>query len=85
MTPDALEAAHALAVRYGVYQPLSAEAQAAANGYAPQSSRPTPPPLLTGSNPEISHAAISPYDMSLQDLRKAAMRQQLEGGGPNYR
>jgi hypothetical protein len=82
---DSLQAAHLLAVQNHVYTPLSSEALQAANGYATPMSRPTAPPMLQGSNPEITHAVSSPYDMPMQDLRKAAIRQQLEGGGPNYR
>ena len=82
---DSLQAAHLLAVQNHVYTPLNAEAQAAANGYAAPMSRPSAPPRLPGSNPEITHSVPSPYEMPIQDLRKAAIRQQLETNGPNYR
>ena len=82
---DSLQAAHLLAVQNHVYTPLNAEAQAAANGHVTQPSRPGAPPMLQGSNPEITHAVPNPFEMPLQDLRKAAIRQQLEANGPNYR
>ncbi len=83
---ESLQAAHALAIRNRLYQPLTAEQIQIANGMAPQQqSRQAPPPMLRGNNPEISNAALSPYDMSLGDLRKAAIKQELEGSGPGYR
>ena len=51
-TPDTMAAAHALAVQNRVYQPLSQQEIAVANGYAPEAHRPTPPPMIRGGNPE---------------------------------
>jgi hypothetical protein len=82
---DSLQAAHLLAVQNRVYTPLSGEALQAANGNVSQPSRPSAPPMLGGSNPEITHSVPNPFEMPLQDLRKAAIRQQLETNGPNYR
>jgi hypothetical protein len=84
-TVDALEAAHTLAMRHHVYEPLSAEAQQIANGAVPQMSRPAPPPMIHGGNPEMSNSAVGPYDMPMQDLRKAAIKQELERNSPGYR
>lgn len=76
-TADNLQAAHLLAVQNHVYQPISPE--------QPQVVRQAPPPMLRGTNPEISNAAISPYDMNLGDLRKAAIKQELDRNTPGYR
>ena len=51
-TPDSMAAAHALAVQNRVYQPLSQQEIAVANGYAPEVHRPAPPPMPRGGNPE---------------------------------
>ena len=48
-TPDSMAAAHALAVQHRVYQPLSQQEIALANGYAPEVHRPVPPPMIRGS------------------------------------
>jgi hypothetical protein len=82
---ESLQAAHALAVRNHVYEPLTGEQIQAANGIMPQHTRPTPPPMLSGNNPEIANAASDPYNMPLTDLRRVAIRQELERSGPNYR
>jgi hypothetical protein len=82
---EAMQMAHAFAVQRGLYEPLSQEAMQASNGAAKQSSRPAPPPMIHGGNPEMSQSVSSPYDMSMQDLRKAAMKQELERNSPGYR
>lgn len=83
-TPQALAIAHDHAIRTGVYQPLSREEQQLAMGIAPQVARPTPPPMLRGSNPESGwQGENDPYRVPLDDLRKQAIRQQLEGSTPS--
>jgi hypothetical protein len=83
---ESLQAAHALAIRNGLYQPLTAEQIQIANGAAPlQQTRQAAPPMLKTNNPEITNAALSPYDMSLGDLRKAAIKQELDRNAPGYR
>src|SRR5579872_745266 len=52
-TPDTMAAAHALAVQNRVYQPLTQEEIAVANGYAPAERRPAPPPMIRGGSPEL--------------------------------
>jgi hypothetical protein len=74
---DSLQAAHLLAVQNHMYQPISPE--------EPQVTRPAPPPMLRTNNPEISFAQQSPYEMNLADLRKAAIKQELERNTPGYR
>jgi hypothetical protein len=81
---DSLQAAHLLAVQNHVYQPLSAEAIQAANGNAPQMSRATAPPMLRGNSPD-STPPIDPHNIPMDQLRKAAIRQELERSGPGYR
>ncbi len=48
-TADTMAAAHALAVQNRVYQPLSQQEIAAANGYAPKVRRPAPRPIPRSS------------------------------------
>jgi len=84
-TPENLQAAHALAVRNHIYEPLSAEAMQASHGNVPQVSRPTAPPMLRTNNPEITASTSDPYNMPMDQLRKQAIRQQLDGSGPTYR
>jgi hypothetical protein len=84
---QSLQAAHALAVRNGLYQPLSSEQIQIANGVAPQQQhRQAAPPMLRTSNPELSsQQANDPWNMSMQDLRKAAIAQELDRNSPGYR
>ena len=83
---ESLQAAHALAIRNGLYQPLTAEQIQIANGAAPQQqTRQTPPPMLRTNNPELTNAAPNPWDMPMQELRKAAIQQELEKNAPGYR
>lgn len=82
-------AAHALLVREHAsdntkgYAPLTAEQQNeqwAANLRA--SNRPTPPPVIPGASPDAGQQGFNPWDtksVKLEDLRAAAIRQQLEG------
>jgi hypothetical protein len=87
-TPDAMEIAHTMAVRNGIYKPLTqqqiSEEWAQAMGMENQQARRgTPPPMLRGSAPD-SHGdpdANNPWKMGLADLRKAAIAQELNGGG----
>jgi len=73
-----MEAAHHLALQRGEYQPLTQEMIAATNPTAQvQYTRPTPPPLVRGGNPESSFHESNPWAMSLQELRAQAIRQQL--------
>jgi len=84
VSAENLELAHSLAIQRRMYEPLSQEAIAQSYG-APARRGPTPPPLLRTNNPEITNASPDPYNMPLQDLRKAAIAQALAGTGPNYR
>jgi hypothetical protein len=78
-TPDTMAAAHALAVQNRVYQPLSQQEIAAANGYAPEVHRPVPPPMPRGGNPESGTPVQSEYEMPLDQLRKLALGAQRGG------
>jgi hypothetical protein len=74
---QSMEAAHSLAVRRGMYQPLAEEPQALP-------SRPTAPPQVPGSNsPDGSNQGFNPWDpnVKMADLRAMAIRQQLDGRG----
>jgi hypothetical protein len=77
-TPN-MQAAHALAVRNGLYQPLSAEQQNVGweQNLRESNRRPTPPPMLPGKSPDAEQQNSNPYAMPLQDLRQQAIRQAL--------
>lgn len=76
-------AAHRACVAEGVYQALNREQQLAASNEealaAQRGSRPTPPPLVPSGNPEAGTPQFDPWakDVKLEDLRAAAIRQQL--------
>lgn len=82
-------AAHALLVREHAsdatkgYAPLTAEQQNAQwEAGLRASNRPTPPPVISGSSPDASQQGFNPWDQKsvpLDQLRAAAIRQQLEG------
>ncbi len=79
-TPDTMAAAHALAVQNRVYQPLTREEIAAANGYAPPAQRHAPPPMVQSGNPETSGTPqLSEWQVPLDQLRKAALAAQTGG------
>ena len=78
-TPDTMAAAHALAVQHRVYQPLSQQEIAVANGYAPEAHRPAPPPMIRGGNPETGTPVQSEWEMPLDQLRKRALGAQTGG------
>jgi hypothetical protein len=85
-TPENLQAAHLMAVRNGVYAPLTPQQIRVANGEQIQISRPSAPPMLSTNNPEIAMVGNNdPWSQPMADLRKAAIRQQLDDSGPNYR
>ena len=83
-TPEHMRMAHDYAVKTGAYRPLSQEAIQAAMGMTVQSKRPAPPPMLPSGSPEVSQwqSGHDPYRMPLDELRRAAIRQQLEGKTP---
>lgn len=78
-----LGAAHLACVNEGVYKPLSSEqinATWANNMQA--ASRGTPPPMIRGGSPDANQQGFNPWDtknVKLDDLRAAAIRQELEG------
>jgi hypothetical protein len=82
-TPDTMAAAHALAVQHRVYQPLSQQEIAVANGYAPQVHRPTPPPILRSNAADSQPTELNLWTEPLDQQRKrilAAQRAELAGG-----
>jgi len=74
-----LSAAHALAVQRKLYQPIDPQD---IQPVKRASVRPLPPPMLRGGSPEASAQEMSPYSMSMDELKKMAIRQQLEREGP---
>jgi len=82
-TPDSMAAAHALAVQHRVYQPLSQQEIALANGYAPEVHRPAPPPIPRSGSPDNNAPAFDLWTEPLDQQRKpilAAQRAELTGG-----
>jgi hypothetical protein len=78
-TPDSMAAAHALAVQNRVYQPLSQQEIALANGYAPEAHRPAPPPMIKSGSPDNARPAMNEWEMPLDQLRKQALAAQTGG------
>jgi hypothetical protein len=74
---DSLQAAHLLAVKNHMYQPISPE--------QPEPARIAPPPMLRTNNPELTNAPPNPWDMPMQELRKAAIQQELNRNSSDYR
>jgi hypothetical protein len=72
-------AAHALCLREDKYKPLSAQDQNATweQGLR-NSNRGIPPPMIRSSAPDNNNSAPEPWAMKMEDLRAAAIRQQLE-------
>jgi hypothetical protein len=82
-TPDSMAAAHALAVQHRVYQPLSQQEIAVANGYAPEVRRPTPPPIPRSNAADSQVTELNLWTEPFDQQRKrilAAQRAELEGG-----
>ena len=73
-TPDSMAAAHALAVQHRVYQPLSQQEIAVANGYAPEAHRPMPPPMLRAGKPGHIAANTRLYTYAARSAPKADSR-----------
>jgi hypothetical protein len=83
-TPDNMQAAHLLAVQNHVYQPLTQEQIQAATGVAPQQSRATPPPMIRGNSADVGNPPQDPYNMPMDQLRKADIKQELDRSGARY-
>ncbi len=80
-TSENMQACHGLAIQRGMYEPISQQALQMANGTAQPIHRQAPPPMLRSNNPEITMQSPDPYNMNLADLRRAAIQQELTGGG----
>lgn len=83
-TPQSMIAAHSVCLREDKYKALSAEEQNATWSQSLQkSNRPTPPPMIHGQAPDANARGFDPWakDLKLDDLRAAAIKQQLEGNG----
>jgi hypothetical protein len=78
-TPDSMAAAHALAVQNRVYQALSQQEIAVANGYAPEVRRPAPPPMIKSGSPDNARPAMNEWEIPLDQLRKQALAAQTGG------
>jgi hypothetical protein len=80
-SPENMAMAHTYAVKNGLYQPLSLEAQQQAAGLAVQAQRPTPPPMIRSNSPESGawQSGHDPQTMPLAELRRLAIQQELQG------
>jgi hypothetical protein len=81
---DNLSNAHAVAVRHGLYEPLSQEQiRASYAGPEPAHRPPTPPPMLKSNNPDTNAPPINLLTEPLDEQRKRilnAQRAELAGG-----
>jgi hypothetical protein len=86
-SPQSMTAAHALLVREHAqdqtkgYAPLTQQqiSETWSQNLQASNQRPTAPPMLQGSNPEQSSGGqLDPNTMSMADLRKLAIQQQLQ-------
>jgi hypothetical protein len=82
-TPENLQAAHALAVQNRVYQPLSAAEIRQTMGAEPPA-RIAPPPMLRGNSPDVMSPPLDPRNMPIDQLRREAIKQELERSGARY-
>ena len=76
---DNLSNVHAVAVRHGLYQPLSQEQIRASVAGPEPVHRPAPPPMLRGGNPESATPVQDLYNMPLDQLRKQILAGQTGG------
>ena len=81
---DNLSNAHAVAVRHGLYQPLSQEQIRASYAGPEPTHRPTPPPMIKSNNPDTNTPPINLWTEPLDEQRKRilnAQRAELAGRG----
>jgi hypothetical protein len=77
---DQMEAAHQLAVKNGLYQPLSQQAQLAAQGVTLAHNRPVaPPPPPPGNTVNFQTGNTDPWSMPTDELRKQILSGQQSG------
>jgi hypothetical protein len=76
---DNLSNAHAVAVRHGLYQPLSQEQIRASYAGPEPVHRPTPPPMIKSGNPDMARPTEDLYTMPLDQLRKQILAGQTGG------
>jgi hypothetical protein len=76
---DNLSNAHAVAVRHGLYQPLTQEQIRASVAGPEPLHRPSPPPIPRGGNPENNRPTMNEWEMPLDQLRKQALSAQTGG------
>jgi hypothetical protein len=74
-----LSNAHAVAVRQGLYQPLSQEQIRASYAGPEPTHRPAPPPMIRGGNPDLARPTEDIYNMPLDQLRKQILAGQTGG------
>ena len=72
---DTLTNAHAIAVKQGMYRPLSTEEIRATNQGYQQPPRPTPPPMIRSGSPDAARPTENLWEIPLDQLRKQALAQ----------
>ena len=76
---DNLSNAHAVAVRHGLYQPLSQEQIRASVAGPEPSHRPVPPPMIKSNAPDNTPVETDLYKIPLDQLRKQILAGQTGG------
>jgi hypothetical protein len=76
---DNLNEAHDVAVRHGLYQPLTQEQIRASYSGPEPARRPVPPPMIKSGNSDRARPGEDPYTMPLGQLRKRALAAQTGG------
>ena len=76
---DNLSNAHAVAVRHGLYLPLSQEQIRASVAGPEPVHRPAPPPMLRSGSPDSQNREENLYEIPLDVLRKKALAAQTGG------
>ena len=76
---DNLSNAHAVAVRHGLYQPLSQEQIRASVAGPEPSHRPAPPPMIKSNAPDNTPVVTDVYKIPLDQLRKQILAGQTGG------
>ena len=78
-TPENMQAAHALAIRQGLYQPVPVQEQNGnwEQGLRESNKRPVPPPMPSSNSADAFRQQENLYEIPLTELRKQVIRAQL--------
>src|SRR5207245_1609013 len=76
---ESMKLAHSYCLRYGLYEPLTAEQIQQTNIFTPRPPRhsgPTPPPMISGTQPEMVGQNNDAWTIPLDKLRERVLEQQ---------